>query len=167
MFELKCSGWSYLPDLQIVQADIALDIEDTIVLDEPFCVHVGIGALLLSAFEDVYPKQFNEDEDWRVQPFFICGCGDSSCRAALFEVRHLPEKRVQWCELMQSEYGSEWRGDVYEFDLDTYRQALLSYGHAYVAFLREHESSLGEELRRSLQVVVPLLQRLTDQMAIG
>jgi hypothetical protein len=167
MFELKATGWSYQEDLQLVQADIEVNIEDTIVLDEPFCVQVGMASLLLSAFQDVHPRQFSETYDWREQPFFICGCGDPSCRAALFEVKHHDDGTVEWCELMQSETGGERRGDSYRFGLAEYRTMLVNYAEQYVAFLRVEGRVLGEELKESLSHVEPLLQRLTDQTSIG
>ena len=166
MFELKATGWSFQADLQLVQADIEVNMEDTIVLDEPFCVQVGMGALLLSAFENVHPRQFDESFDWRVQPFFVCGCGDSSCRCALFEVTHHSDQTVEWCELMQSESGREHRGDTYRFGLEEYRFALLEYSQTYVQFLRLHQAELGEELLQSLAVVEPLVARLTSETAI-
>jgi hypothetical protein len=167
MFRLQVTGWSFQADLQLVQADVALDIDDTIVLDEPFCLQVGIGSLLLSAFEPVYPRQFDETGDWRVQPFFVCGCGDSSCRAAVFAVRHLPDGQVEWQELMQSEFGTEWRGDTYVFGLDEYVEALRAYGEAYLAFLRPHAAELGEEIAGSVRVVEGLIGRLTGFPSVG
>lgn len=167
MFELKVSGWSFLEDLQLVQADVELNIADTIVLDEPFCIQVGMASLLLSAFKNVHPRQFSELEDWREQPFFICGCGDSSCRAALFEVVHEPGGLVTWTELIQSEFGLERRGDSYTFGWAEYRHSLLVYGIAYVNYLRDREALLGAELRGSLALVEPLVERLTTQTSIG
>jgi hypothetical protein len=166
MFELRATGWTYLEDLQLVHADIEVNIEDTIVLDEPFSVQNGVASLLLSAIEDVHPLQFIGQPDWRTEPFFVCGCGDSSCRAALFKVTHLENGSMEWCELMQSETGGERQGDTYMFNWNEYVPALIAYGQAYLAVLRDNQDTLGEELQHSMVQVEQLLERLTSETSI-
>lgn len=159
MFELKAAGWSFLAGLELVQADILVRIEGETVIDEPLCVDAGLPSLLASAIRDTQPRRFAEPVEWERTPYFVCGCGDASCRAFVFETKHEGEF-IRWIEWEESEFGHARRMDEFLFAASDYRREVLAYAEEFLGFIREHPyrpdlpghleriESLAEQLRK-------------------
>lgn len=133
-FDIRYDGLSHNEELQIVQADVFVAAEGETLVEEPLCIDVGLPALLASGFEDVRPNRFADAaSEWRLMPFFVCGCGDPDCRAMPFGVRHEGDV-VVWTELDQSPSGSERVLGEYRIPAEAYRRALLRLGEQFLAF---------------------------------
>jgi hypothetical protein len=160
-FELTCSGWSLEKDLQIVHADVRLVVEGEALIEEPLCVDVGLPALLLSALEPVEPDRFADPREWRMMPFFCCGCGDPECRAFSFRVRHTSEGDVELTELEERQGREPRELAVYTIDGEEYRRRVLSIGQAFLQFIEtldyhpHHHETLAQ------------VKRLVKQLSAG
>ena len=137
-FRLSYSGWALNRELQIVQADVVLEIDGRSVVEEPLCVDVGMPALIWSATRDIEPDRFAPPDRWERAPFFVCGCGDPECRAYPFAVRHRGNK-VILAELEQADAGQTPReADEFEVDLKAYRAEVERTARQFLAFIGGH-----------------------------
>lgn len=134
MFHLSCKNWSFDRDLQIVHADVLLQVDGDTLIDEPVCVDVGLPALLLSALKDTEPNRWAPPEEWRSMPFFCCGCGDPECRSFSFRVRHRGE-RICLVELEERQHGEPREMSEYEIPLEEYRTAMARIGNQFLSFI--------------------------------
>jgi hypothetical protein len=132
MFTLNCTNWSWDADLQIVHADVRLEVEDDILLDEPLCVDVGLPALLYSTSHDVEPNRWAAADEWRRMPFFCCGCGDPECRAYSFRVRHRAGGMLQLTELEERQGMESRELGGYEIDADAYKSQIREIARAFL-----------------------------------
>jgi hypothetical protein len=137
MFQLLLDNWSFDKDLQLIHADVKLSVADTIWIDEPLCIDVGLPALLASGLQDIVPNRWAPAHEWVRMPFFVCGCGDPECRGFSFVVHHLhPDKlELNWVEERQDGPSSDL--ESYVFDSKVYRAQLLTIGRQFVAFIRD------------------------------
>ncbi|WJH32218.1 hypothetical protein N6H14_17430 [Paenibacillus sp. CC-CFT747] len=134
MFKLKADGFSWDRDLQIIHADVVLEVDGETIVDEPLCVDVGLPALLLSALEDTKPNRWADPGEWSRMPFLVCGCGDPECRAYSFRVEHEGAGRIRLMELEESPDGTSRELAFYEVDQAEYREAVRRLAEDYLAF---------------------------------
>jgi len=61
---------------QIILADVKLEIENNVWIDEPLCIDVGLPALLLSAIEATAPNRWAPAAEWQKMRFclWLRGC---------------------------------------------------------------------------------------------
>ncbi|WP_325176758.1 hypothetical protein [Paenibacillus alkalitolerans] len=134
MFDIRYEKLSLHPELQIVQADVAVTAEGERLIDEPLCIDVGLPALLASAFEDTAPDRFADPAaEWRKMPFFVCGCGDPECRGYSFAVRHEGD-RVVWTEIDETSTGVR-EGNAYRIPLSEYRRVVAAAAEQFLAYV--------------------------------
>lgn len=133
MLKLRMSGFRWDRDLQIIQADVRLEAEGTLLIDEPLCVDVGMPSLVNSLLEDVTPDRWAPPEEWRTKPFFVCGCGDPECRAYSIVVKHR-EGRVWLAEVDDRADGSRRIMEEFEAEPEEYRAAVLGAAQAFLDF---------------------------------
>lgn len=132
-FRLNCNGWSHDADLQIIHADVKLEIDGETVIDEPLCVDVGMPAMLLSLYRDVDPDRWSEPDIWESKPFFCCGCGDPECRAFSFRVRHVGD-RIMLTELEERQGDEPRILAEYAIDRREYEEQVRQAGQQFVEF---------------------------------
>ncbi|MCS7463533.1 hypothetical protein N0M98_25835 [Paenibacillus doosanensis] len=135
MFLLTCQGWSWDRDLQIIHADVRLEIDGDKLIDEPLCVDVGLPAMLLSLSENVEPNRWAAADQWQLMPFFCCGCGDPECRGYSFRVRHLGESCLELTELEEREQGEARELGAYKVPLAEYRPQVEAVARQYLQFI--------------------------------
>ncbi|WP_163859430.1 hypothetical protein [Paenibacillus elgii] len=136
-FLLTCSNWSFDADLQIVHADVKLEIDGETLIDEPLCIDVGLPALLLSVHEDVEPFRWAPADEWQRIPFFCCGCGDPECRAFSFIVRHKADRWLELTEVEEREGRSPRELGTYDIDWSDYAKQVREIGETFLRFV-EH-----------------------------
>jgi hypothetical protein len=132
LFSLSCMNWSWDSDLQIVHADVRLEVEGEVLIDEPLCVDVGMPALLFSATHDVEPDRWEAADVWERMPFFCCGCGDPECRSYSFRVHHLDGKVLQLTELEERQGMPPRELGSYNIPQDIYRSQVSQVAAAFL-----------------------------------
>ncbi len=164
MFLLQVANWTFQEELQIVQADVKLEISNQVVVEEPLCVDVGLPALLLSGLEDTEAFRFSPPEEWGKMPFFVCGCGDPECRGFSFEVKHHGDE-VIWLEVEESETGS--RRIVEEFSMNnrTVQQQLLALGETFLEFVKD--KPYKPYFSDTVSVVQSLVEKLKTSLSLN
>jgi hypothetical protein len=160
MFSLQVSNWSFHEELQIIQADVKLEIEGQSIVEEPLCVDVGLPALLLSGLQDTEPFRFSAPESWEKMPFFVCGCGDPECRGFSFQVKHHSDTALAWIEIEESETGSRRIVDDFILPKVEVQQQLISIGEQFETFIegKNYQPYFSD----TAAVVQDLLQKLKD-----
>ncbi|WP_405461675.1 hypothetical protein [Paenibacillus sp. HJGM_3] len=164
MFRLEIKGMKLEPDLQIVQADVKVEADGEIIIDESMCVDVGLPALLYSGFEPTMPNRWAEIGDWTSVPFFVCGCGDPECRAILFRTQVLEEEgEVEWVLVEQAEDRSYREQELYRFPLRSYREQVLRAAEQFLEVID------GQDYRPLMKDTEAVVRRLTDRLrrAVG
>ncbi|CAG7649477.1 hypothetical protein ACFQI7_26515 [Paenibacillus allorhizosphaerae] len=136
-FVLTCKGWSFDADLQIIHADVYMEAEGEIVIDEPLCVDVGLPALLLSAKENVTPDRWANANEWHRMPFFVCGCGDPECRGYSFIVKHQAGgERIELVEVEEKPSQPSRELGRYTVAFDEYVSQVEAVGRAFLDFVQ-------------------------------
>ncbi|SDE01953.1 hypothetical protein SAMN02799630_04413 [Paenibacillus sp. UNCCL117] len=158
---LSYRNWSFDADLQIVHADVLLEIGGEAVVDEPLCVDVGLPALLLSAAEDVRPDRWAGVDAWEKVPFFICGCGDPECRGFSFIATH--RKDMSLIELQEVEERQDAPPRPlaeYEVDREEYARQVKEIGETFLSFVEplDYRPLYGD----TVATVRRLLAKLAD-----
>lgn len=160
MFSLNYDHLSLEPDLQIVHADVRLEIDGEIVIEEPLCVDVGLPALLLSALEDTSPSRFSDPIVWQRMPFVCCGCGDPECRAFSFVVRHRPEEGVIEFDEVEERQNDEPRLlQSFTVDAQAYRDEVARLAREFLSYIEGRD--YRPYLAHTVETVRSLLDRLT------
>lgn len=137
MFSLSCSNWSWDKDLQIIHADVRLEIDGDVLVDEPLCVDVGLPALLFSVGHDTVPNRWAPADKWWSIPFFCCGCGDPECRAYSFRVKHIGDDCIELTELEEREGGEPKELGTYSIPLHAYKAQVEQMARTYVGFVEK------------------------------
>ncbi|MBP1154206.1 MULTISPECIES: hypothetical protein [unclassified Paenibacillus] len=156
-FILICSGWSFDADLQIIHADVRMEADGEILIEEPLCIDVGLPALLLSMHEDVEPNRWTDAELWHQVPFFVCGCGDPECRAYSFVVRHLSSNELELTEVEERQDLPPRRLASYLVDKVEYVSQVRAVGLEFLRFTeglddyRPYYKDTVETVKRLLQ----------------
>ncbi|GAB7054652.1 MULTISPECIES: hypothetical protein [unclassified Paenibacillus] len=158
-FHLVYSGWSFDADLQIIQADVRMEIDGEILIEEPLCVDVGLPALLLSMHEDVEPNRWTDAERWHQVPFFVCGCGDPECRAYSFIVRHLPANELELTEVEERQDMPPRKLAGYVVDKAEYVSQVRAIGLEFLRFTKDLDG-YRPYYKDTVETVKNLLQRL-------
>ncbi|WP_246079097.1 hypothetical protein [Paenibacillus piri] len=135
MLKLQCDGWSWDADLQIIHADVRLEADGELLIDEPLCVDVGLPTLLYSMYRDVEPNRWAPPEEWVRMPFFCCGCGDPECRAYSFRVRHIPGGIIELTELEERPDGQPRELGVYKAAVEPYKSQVIAVARQFLAFV--------------------------------
>jgi hypothetical protein len=157
MFTLEYTHLSHHEELQIVQADVYLEVDGAVLIDEPLCIDVGLPALLLSAIQDVSPQRFAPPEQWESMPFFVCGCGDAECRACEFIVKHRGDD-VQFIEAQQPYEGKINEYDTYVIPLDVYKDQIFKIGEQFLRFVE------GRDYHPYFPETITTIKRLLEQI---
>jgi hypothetical protein len=160
MFLLSLNKWSFDPELQIIHADIKLNIHDDVLIDEPLCIDVGLPALLLSACEPTEPNRWACPEEWQRMPFFVCGCGDAECRAFSFVVEHIGEAWLQIKEVDERQNDHYRVAGEYKVLAEDYRRQVEAIGCYYLQFVRDLD--YRPYLLNTVEIIEGLLKRLRE-----
>lgn len=158
MFELTIKGWSLDKDLQIIQADIHMSVEDSLIIEEPLCLDVGLPALLYSAMHDTTPNRFAPADQWEKMPFFVCGCGDPECRGFSFVVRHLEGRQLELSSVEERTNGTYRELETHVIDVSEYRKQVLDIGETYLRFIADLD--YRPYFKDTVKVVEELIQQL-------
>jgi hypothetical protein len=137
MFKLECKGWSWDKDLQIIHADVRLEIDGEVLIDEPLCVDVGLPALVNSISKEAEPNRWAPANEWFRMPFFCCGCGDPECRAFSFRTRHFGGGVVEITELEEKQNEEPRVLGVYRIGIDEYKSQIIPVAEQYLSFVQE------------------------------
>ena len=160
MLLLSFNNWSFDIDLQIIHADVKLDIEGQTLIDEPLCIDVGLPALLLSALEATEPNRWAPATEWKNMPFFICGCGDAECRGFSFVVKHLNENWLMIREVDERQDDDYRVAGEYEVLVEEYRQQVEEIGSHFLQFV--HDLDYRPYLAETVEIIEALLAKLAD-----
>jgi hypothetical protein len=163
MFLLQVTNWSFHEELQIIQADVLLEIEGQSVVEEPLCVDVGLPALLLSGLQDTEAFRFSPPEDWMKMPFFVCGCGDPECRGFSFQVKHQANDEVLWIEIEESETGSRRNVDDFTLPKPVVQAQLILIGEQFLEFIKD--KAYQPYFSNTVAVVEGLLEKLKGEVS--
>ncbi|MBD0383489.1 hypothetical protein [Paenibacillus sedimenti] len=158
MFDLSVTGWSLDKDLQIIQADVRLAVEDSVIIEEPLCVDVGLPAFLYSALNDTEPNRFAPADQWERMPFFVCGCGDPECRGFSFTVSHLNDEQLELKLVEERSNGTYRELESHIVRAAEYRGQLLELGQTYLQFVQ------GLDYRPYFADTVKVVTGLVDQL---
>ncbi|OCT16641.1 hypothetical protein A8709_08170 [Paenibacillus pectinilyticus] len=137
MFELAIKGWSLDKDLQIIQADVHMSVEDSVIIEEPLCIDVGLPALLYSALHDTAPNRFAPADEWEKMPFFVCGCGDPECRGFSFVVHHEADEHIQLSYVEERTNGTYRELETHVIPSQEYRKQIADIGETYLRFIAD------------------------------
>lgn len=158
MLLLSFNNWSFDIDLQIIHADVKLDIEGQTLIDEPLCIDVGLPALLLSTLNATEPNRWAPAEEWQRMPFFICGCGDAECRGFSFVVKHLDEAWLMISEVDERQDDHYRVAGEYRVSVREYRQQVAAIGDDFLQFVRDLD--YRPYLSETVEVIEALLAKL-------
>ncbi|WNR45593.1 hypothetical protein [Paenibacillus roseipurpureus] len=158
MFELAIKGWSLDKDLQIIQADVLMTVDDSVIVEEPLCIDVGLPALLASTMQNTSPNRFAPADRWEQMPFFVCGCGDPECRGFSFVVEHLSDEQLQLTYVEERSNGTYRELESYVIPSEEYRKQIAAIGDTYLKFI----STL--DYRPYFQDTVPIVESLVQQI---
>ncbi|GAA3409278.1 hypothetical protein ACFFNY_09305 [Paenibacillus hodogayensis] len=161
MFDMQVSRLSFDPDLQIVQADVKLEIDGQSVIEEPLCVDVGLPALLLGGLEDMSPYRWAEAGQWQRMPFFVCGCGDPECRGFSFRVTHVDAEWAEWTLVEEAEDRSNREYETYVVSLDECRRQLIELGERFLQFVEPLD------YRPYFADTVPVVRQLVEWLKLA
>lgn len=143
--------------LQIVQAEVTMQIGGEEVVAEPLCIDVGLPAMLLSALEETKPNRWASPGEWEKMPFLVCGCGDPECRGFSFESVHEGDT-ILLREVEETGPGETRLLEEYELSLAEYRLAVYRVGRLFVEFMEE--KNYKPLYPDTLQTVRQLLTRI-------
>jgi hypothetical protein len=162
MFEVSVKGWSLDKDLQIVQADVLMAVDESILIEEPLCVDVGLPAFLYSALQDTSPNRFAPADQWERMPFFVCGCGDPECRGFSFVVRHLADKQLELIAVEERTNGTYRELEAHIIPRMSYITKVLAIGETYLQFIKDldYRPYYGD----TVKVVEDLVHQLHQQL---
>ncbi|KQX45316.1 MULTISPECIES: hypothetical protein [unclassified Paenibacillus] len=162
MFDISIKGWSLDKDLQIIQADVLMAVDDSIIIEEPLCVDVGLPAFLYSALHDTAPNRFAPADQWERMPFFVCGCGDPECRGFSFVVRHLADDQVELVSVEERSNGTYRELETHILPSLEYSKKVLAVGEAYLAFIKglDYRPYFGD----TVKVVEDLVHQIHQQL---
>ncbi|MDP5272534.1 hypothetical protein [Chengkuizengella axinellae] len=149
-------------ELQIVQADVYMEIDGDIIIDEPLCIDVGLPALILSTLEDTLPNRFASANEWEKTPFFVCGCGDPDCRGFSFVVQHINSKMIHYIEVEESEGEEHKEMDEYFIDLRQYQNIVYRIGTQFLDFIRDLDYS--PYFKDTMPVIQELMMKLKKEI---
>ncbi|SDO80364.1 hypothetical protein SAMN04487897_1234 [Paenibacillus sp. yr247] len=158
MFNVSVKGWSLDKDLQIIQADVLMTAFDSILIEEPLCIDVGLPAFLYSALHDTTPNRFAPADQWERMPFFVCGCGDPECRGFSFVVRHLAEEQLELIAVEERTNGTHRELEAHIIPRMAYCQQVLAIGEAYLQFIK------GLDYRPYFGATVKVVEDLVHQL---
>ncbi|UKS27455.1 hypothetical protein LOZ80_00440 [Paenibacillus sp. HWE-109] len=158
MFDVSIKGWSHDKDLQIIQADVLMAVDDSVLVEEPLCVDVGLPAFLYSALHDTAPNRFAPPDQWERMPFFVCGCGDPECRGFSFVVHHLADAQVELIEVEERTNGTYRELETHRISSKDYTKQVLAVGETYLQFIQ------GLDYRPFLADTVKVVEGLVDQL---
>jgi hypothetical protein len=136
VFKIQLDDLQFDGGLQIIQADLLLEIQQEQVVNESICLDVGMPSLLRSVFHELKPNRWAVDH-WETLPFFICGCGDPDCKAFSFMVQHLSGGEVKLTEIEENEDGSYRSYGVWRVDLQDYAREIVRVAEQFLEFV-EH-----------------------------
>jgi hypothetical protein len=159
MLLLSINNWTLDLELQIIHADVKLEIDSQILIDEPLCIDVGLPGLLLSALEATEPNRWAPAVEWQKMPFFICGCGDAECRGFSFVVKHLDEKWLRISEVDERQNDDYRIAGEYQVSVEEYRQQVEAIGSYFLHFVRDLD--YRPFLEDTVEVVETLLAKIT------
>jgi hypothetical protein len=159
MLLLSLEKWSFDKELQIIHADVKLEIDDHTLIDEPLCIDVGLPALLLSALESTEPNRWAAASEWQRMPFFVCGCGDAECRGFSFVVKHLDEAWLQISEVDESQDDHYRVAGEYLVLVKEYRQQVAAIGYRFLQYVRDLD--YRPYLANTVEIVEDLLAKLS------
>ncbi|TVY09433.1 hypothetical protein [Paenibacillus cremeus] len=158
-FTLTCRGWSHDADLQIVHADVYMEAEGEVLIDEPLCVDVGLPALLLSVRENVSPNRWAAADAWHRMPFFVCGCGDPECRAFSFIAQHQESgDRMELIEVEEKQDQPPRGLGKYEVSQANYARQVKAIGETFLEFVE------GLDYRPYYKDTVSTVKRLLAEL---
>lgn len=162
MFDISIKGWSLDKDLQIIQADVLMEVDDSIIIEEPLCVDVGLPAFLYSALHDTASNRFAPADQWERMPFFVCGCGDPECRGFSFVVRHLANEQVELASVEERSNGTYRELETHIIPSLEYSKKVLSVGETYLAFIKDldYRPYFGD----TVKVVEDLVHQIHQQI---
>lgn len=154
MFQLQLDHGSFDKDLQLIHADVRPQVDETILIEEPLCVDVGLPALLASGVQNIEPNRWAPAKEWQQMPFFICGCGDPECRGFSFIVHHLDPNKLEitWVEERQNDPFRKM--ESYVFESKEYRDQLLRIGKLFLQCVKDLD------YRPYLAETVPIVKEL-------
>lgn len=135
MFDLQFSGLIHDQDLQIVQADVFLQIENEVLIDESLCIDAGLPALLNSCINDFTPNRWSEEHEWQTIPFFVCGCGEADCKAFSFLVRHISANKIELTEIEERENQTYRVYDHWVLDKELFRTKIIQVTEQFLEFI--------------------------------
>jgi hypothetical protein len=160
MLLLSLKNWSFDADLQIIIADVKLELENDIWIDEPLCIDVGLPALLLSTMEATAPNRWAPAAEWQRMPFFVCGCGDAECRGFSFVVEHMDQNLLKISEV-DERIDDDYRIAVEALvSAEEYRKQVETIGHYYLKFVRDLDYK--PYLSNTVEIVEGLLTQLAQ-----
>ncbi|TXK84761.1 hypothetical protein FU659_06740 [Paenibacillus sp. N3.4] len=158
MFDVSVTGWSLDKDLQIIQADVHMAVDDSLIIEEPLCVDVGLPAFLYSALHDTEPNRFAPANQWERMPFFVCGCGDPECRGFSFVVRHLADERVELQSVEERTNGTYRELETHIISSREYGKQVLAIGDTYLQYIK------GLDYRPYFADTVKVVEELVNQL---
>jgi hypothetical protein len=123
-------------ELQIIQADVMLEIEGTQVIDETLCIDVGLPSLLRSCLHDVTPDRWALEGEWEKVPFFVCGCGDADCKAFSFTIRHMNENQIEITEIEERQDNEPRIYDHWVIPKKEYKGQVLKVAEQFLDFVK-------------------------------
>ncbi|OPH60404.1 hypothetical protein BC351_18080 [Paenibacillus ferrarius] len=162
MLDVSIKGWSHDKDLQIIQADVLMAVDDSVLVEEPLCVDVGLPAFLYSALYDTTPNRFAPPDQWERMPFFVCGCGDPECRGFSFVVNHQAEQQVELIAVEERTDGTYRELETHMIPSMDYRKQVVAIGETYLQFIKELD--YRPYLADTVKVVEDLVHQIHQQI---
>jgi hypothetical protein len=164
MFQLVVEKMSFDSDLQIIQADVTLQIGDEAIIEETTCIDVGLPSMLRSVLHDVEPNRWAPSEQWEKMPFFICGCGDPECKGFSFVLQHLSEDELKITEVDEQQ-NEDYR--VYQswiISKKDYAQKVVGLADQFLHFVRPLD--YRPFLPNTVEIIEALLKEIRSQIRV-
>jgi hypothetical protein len=122
---MEASNLTFDAGLHLIHADVLL-MGDNEIINEPMCIDVGLPALLHSGISDTLSNRWCDPYHWKEMPFFICGCGDPTCRTFSFSVKHLDETRQKPFRVILSSIVKK----------NVYQDFILQIGYSFLGVIQ-------------------------------
>ncbi|MGG1517515.1 hypothetical protein ABE504_19030 [Paenibacillus oryzisoli] len=162
MFTLTVQGWSLDKDLQIIQADVHMSADGSVLVEEPLCVDVGLPALLYSTLHDTLPDRFAPADAWERMPFFVCGCGDPECRGFSFVVTHKSSEEIELQLVEERSSGGYRELETHIVPWAAYARQIGEIAETYLAFVANLD--YRPYYKETVKVVQDLLTQLRHKL---
>lgn len=148
--------------LQIIQADVTLEMNGHLIVDETCCIDVGLPSLVRSVLRDTEPNRWAPEGQWEHVPFFVCSCGDPDCKAFSFLVRHDSHGQLEVTEVEEREHQSYRLYETWKGSREQYARLVVPVARQFIEFVEA--LNYQPHFFRTVEVIQELLEEIRQEI---